>query len=277
MLSDKAMKSTFSGEGDRRKLWRMRNFPFWWFLLVPGFLFCLLAVVGLWQSEGQAEISAPSSAEVRSAISTPTPFLPRLGASPFTFSLQFAPSIPTTSPTPDPASPTPPPFASLTSTPSSPEPLPTPFAPVTPTPGLIWLSIVPDTPTPAFVPPPAMTDTGGERWIDVDISEQRLYAYEGETLVNSFLVSTGIWKYPTVTGTFKIYVKLRYTDMSGPDYYLPDVPYVMYFYKGYGLHGTYWHNNFGTPMSHGCVNLSVPDAAWLYNWASVGTVVRVHE
>ncbi|MFN3741248.1 MAG: L,D-transpeptidase [Anaerolineales bacterium] len=249
----------------------MRNRPFWWFLLVPGFLFCLLAVVGLWQSEGRAEISSLSSAEVRSASSTPTPFLPRSDASPFfTFSLQFVTSVPTVSPTPSP-------LASPPSIPSSPEPSPTPFAPVTPTAGLIWLSIVPDTPTPAFVPSLAMTGTGGERWIEVDLSEQRLYAYEGETLVNSFLVSTGTWKYPTVTGTFRIYVKLRYADMSGPDYYLPDVPYVMYFYKGYGLHGTYWHNNFGTPMSHGCVNLSIPDAAWLYNWASVGTVVRVHE
>jgi lipoprotein-anchoring transpeptidase ErfK/SrfK len=64
--------------------------------------------------------------------------------------------------------------------------------------------------------------------------------------------------------------------MSGPGYYLPDVPYIMYFYKGYGLHGTYWHNNFGTPMSHGCVNLTIPDAAWLYNFSSVGTVVNVH-
>jgi lipoprotein-anchoring transpeptidase ErfK/SrfK len=50
----------------------------------------------------------------------------------------------------------------------------------------------------------------------------------------------------------------------------------MYFYKGYGLHGTYWHSNFGTPMSHGCVNLTIPDAQWLYNWASVGTLVNIH-
>jgi lipoprotein-anchoring transpeptidase ErfK/SrfK len=64
---------------------------------------------------------------------------------------------------------------------------------------------------------------------------------------------------------------------SGADYYyLPNVPHVMYFYGGYGLHGTYWHNNFGTPMSHGCVNLSQTDAEWLYNWASVGTKVVTH-
>lgn len=206
------------------------------------------------------------------ALPTPTstPFQPR----PFSpvFSLQFAPPIP--------ATPTlfiPTPTESPTAISLSPEPSPTPFVPVTPTPGLIWLSILPDTPTPTFAMSLTTGIGNGERWIDVDLSEQRLYAYEGDTVVKTFVVSTGTWQYPTVTGTFKIYVKLRYTDMSGPDYYLPDVPYVMYFYKGYGLHGTYWHNNFGVPMSHGCVNLSIPDAAWLYNWASVGTVVRVHE
>jgi lipoprotein-anchoring transpeptidase ErfK/SrfK len=115
-----------------------------------------------------------------------------------------------------------------------------------------------------------------ERWIDVDLSSQRVYAMEGTQVVNSFLVSTGTWRTPTVTGTFRVYVKYRYADMSGPGYYLPDVPYVMYFYKGYGLHGTYWHNNFGTPMSHGCVNFSTADAGWIYKFSSVGTVVHVH-
>ena len=118
--------------------------------------------------------------------------------------------------------------------------------------------------------------SGGTRWIDVDLTHQMTYAYEGNTIVNSFLVSTGTWQYPTVTGQYHIYVKYRYTDMSGPGYYLPNVPYTMYFYEGYALHGTYWHSNFGHPMSHGCVNLSIPDAGWLYNWASVGTLVNVH-
>ena len=57
---------------------------------------------------------------------------------------------------------------------------------------------------------------------------------------------------------------------------LPNVPYTMYFYKGYGIHGTYWHHNFGHPMSHGCVNMRTSDAAWLFNWASVGTPVVTH-
>jgi lipoprotein-anchoring transpeptidase ErfK/SrfK len=110
----------------------------------------------------------------------------------------------------------------------------------------------------------------------VNLSTQSVYAYEGDTVVNSFVVSTGTWMTPTVTGKYKIWIKFKSTAMSGPGYYLPNVPYVMYFYKGYGLHGTYWHNNFGTPMSHGCVNLRTSDAEWLYNWASVGTVVNVH-
>lgn len=151
-------------------------------------------------------------------------------------------------------------------------------------PGVISAEIIPDTPTSEYVAPSAavanvpaaVTSYSGERWIDVNLSEQRVYAYEGDTVVNSFIVSTGTWQTPTVTGKYKIWIKVRIQDMSGPGYYLPDVPYVMYFYKGYGFHGTYWHNNFGTPMSHGCVNLTIPDAEWLYNFSQVGTVVNVH-
>ncbi|MBI5053788.1 MAG: L,D-transpeptidase family protein [Chloroflexi bacterium] len=116
----------------------------------------------------------------------------------------------------------------------------------------------------------------GERWIDVNLSKQQVVAYQGTSALASFIVSTGTWRTPTVTGKYNIYVKYVAADMSGPGYYLPKVPYVMYFYQGYGLHGTYWHNNFGTPMSHGCVNLRVADSAWLFNFASVGTLVNVH-
>jgi lipoprotein-anchoring transpeptidase ErfK/SrfK len=63
--------------------------------------------------------------------------------------------------------------------------------------------------------------------------------------------------------------------MRGPGYDLHNVPYTMYFYKGYGLHGTYWHNNFGTPMSHGCVNMPTEEAKWAYYWADYGTPVVV--
>jgi LysM repeat protein len=118
--------------------------------------------------------------------------------------------------------------------------------------------------------------TGGKRWIDVDLSEQRVRAYEGNTVVRSMIVSTGLARYPTPTGRFRIYSKYPIVTMSGPGYYLTGVPHTMFFYRGYALHGTYWHNNFGRPMSHGCINLNKTDAAWLYNWASVGTEVVIH-
>lgn len=169
----------------------------------------------------------------------------------------------------------------------TPEPTFTPEFSATPTqtetPGVMQAVIVEDTPTSEYIAPtgaPLLANNPGvsfgARWIDVNLSQQRVYAYEGDTVVNSFVVSTGTWQTPTVTGTFQIWIKLRSTTMAGPGYYLTNVPYTMYFYKGYGLHGTYWHNNFGTPMSHGCVNLRTSDAEWLYNWASVGTTVHVH-
>jgi lipoprotein-anchoring transpeptidase ErfK/SrfK len=143
--------------------------------------------------------------------------------------------------------------------------------------GAMVMEVLDDTPTSEVqAPTPGITVGDGERWIDVDLTNQMVYAYEGDTLVNSFLVSTGTWLTPTVTGSHKIYVKVRVQDMSGPGYHLRDVPYVMFFHGDYGLHGTYWHNNFGTPMSRGCINLTIDDAAWLFNWASVGTIVNVH-
>ncbi len=121
--------------------------------------------------------------------------------------------------------------------------------------------------------PPAPTSTG--KSILVSTGEQRIYAYEDGKLVHSHLASTGLPATPTVLGDYKIYVKYLADDMSGPGYFLPQVPYTMYFYQGYGIHGTYWHNSFGRPMSHGCVNLPTPEAKWFFDWASVGTPVRV--
>jgi LysM repeat protein len=134
-------------------------------------------------------------------------------------------------------------------------------------------SSAPSTPS---QPAPAPSAPTGGRWIDVDLSAQRLTAYEGSTAVRSTLVSTGLPRTPTPTGQFRVYVKYRSTLMSGPGYYLPNVPYTMYFYRGYGIHGTYWHSNFGHPMSHGCINLPTSEAQWVYNWASVGTLVNIH-
>jgi lipoprotein-anchoring transpeptidase ErfK/SrfK len=186
--------------------------------------------------------------------------------------------------------PTPTATSTPTATPTTtPTPTSTPTVTPSPTPTQTSTSTPTETPKPTKKPKKKKAPAGqykypgrphgvgeNQHWIDVDLSSQRTYAYEGDELLRTTLVSTGTWLHPTVTGTFKIYVKYRAADMSGPGYYLPSVPYVMYFYKGYGLHGTYWHHNFGTPMSHGCVNLPTDEAAWFFNFASVGTVVNVH-
>jgi len=120
----------------------------------------------------------------------------------------------------------------------------------------------------------------GEKWIDVNLSTQTLVAFEGAAPVFDSLVSTGLANHPTVTGQFRIWLRFASQDMNGYrlgyDYYLKGVPYVQYFYQDYALHGTFWHNNFGRPMSHGCVNLPTPAAEWLFNWAANGTVVNIH-
>jgi LysM repeat protein len=124
-------------------------------------------------------------------------------------------------------------------------------------------------------PAPVPAPTAG-RWIDVNLRQQRLTAYQSQTPVFTTLISGGLAGTPTPVGRFSIRTKLTAQTMSGPGYWLPNVPYVMYFHAGYAIHGTYWYNNFGHPMSHGCVNLSTPAAAWLFSWASVGTPVVVH-
>ena len=126
---------------------------------------------------------------------------------------------------------------------------------------------------PVAAPAPAPASRG--KWIEIDISQQRLTAYVGRTPVFSTLVSTGVPRTPTVIGRFAIRYKLPRQHMRGPGYSLPNVPWVMYFYRNYAIHGTYWHNAFGRPMSHGCVNMRVRDARWLYYWAPVGTPVVV--
>lgn len=116
-------------------------------------------------------------------------------------------------------------------------------------------------------------NNGDQKWIEVDLSEQKLRAWDGNTLYLESLVSTGS-TFPTPTGEFRIWAKFKYTKMSGGSkenntyYYLPNVPYTMYFYKGFGLHGTYWHSNFGHRMSHGCVNLPTPVAEKLFYWTN---------
>jgi len=180
---------------------------------------------------------------------------------------------PTLTPTPT-ATFTPTATATFTPTPTS-TPTHTPTATYTPWPTNTPLPQPTVAPVTISNPDEPAADVSGY-WIDIDLGDQMLYAYNGDEIVGSFVVSTGVSAHPTVTGQYNIYVKYLYTDMSGPGYYLPDVPYTMYFYSGYGIHGTYWHNNFGVPMSHGCVNMRTSDAEWLFNWASVGTLVNIH-
>lgn len=130
------------------------------------------------------------------------------------------------------------------------------------------------------LPKKVLGDSNSDKKIYVDLNNQMLYAYEGENLIYSFLVSTGKWG-KTPTGVFNIWGKFRYTKMSGGStalhtyYYLPNVPYVMFFEnnqvaasRGFSIHGTYWHENFGHPMSHGCVNMKTSEAALIYEWAN---------
>ena len=142
--------------------------------------------------------------------------------------------------------------------------------------------------------------TTTEKWIDVDLSEQRVVAYEGTRPRRAFTVSTGLPGTPTRVGEFRIWVKTRIQDMDGGSiedgtyYFLPDVEWVQYFDGEIGFHGTYWHDNFGQPMSRGCVNMANADARWLLEWAgpyydaagpawqfpadaNSGTLVVVHE
>ncbi len=114
--------------------------------------------------------------------------------------------------------------------------------------------------------------TGSEKWIEIDLSDQKMTAHQGDDVFLSSLVSTGLFG-RTPPGEFRIWYKIRATKMeggvrgTGTYYYLPNVPYTMFFNGEIGIHGTYWHQNFGHPMSHGCVNSPTPVAEKLFYWA----------
>jgi len=147
--------------------------------------------------------------------------------------------------------------------------------------------------------------TPGKKRIEISISEQRLWAYQGDTLITTTLVSTGLAPNDTERGVFHVRYKLEKQDMAGTTnasgevvamgeeaanaagtgeaanqsaYTVDDVPHVMYFnYDAEALHGAYWHNNFGNRMSHGCVNLPLDMAQFLFGWAPLGTIVWVYD
>jgi hypothetical protein len=128
--------------------------------------------------------------------------------------------------------------------------------------------------------PPEGVDNN--RWIEVNLYEQTIAVYDQGEMVYATLTATGIEPFWTRPGVFQIYEKLASTPMRGSfeadrsdAYYLEDVPWTMYYDKARALHGAYWHNSFGSVRSHGCVNLSVGDSRWLYDWAEEGDWVYV--
>ncbi len=131
------------------------------------------------------------------------------------------------------------------------------------------------------------SDTSANKRIEVNLTNQTLTAYENDNIVGSFLISSGKWN-RTPVGTYKIWAKVKSQKMSGGSkelgtyYYLPNVPYIMFFYNdsvakklGFSLHGTYWHNNFGVPMSHGCINMKTSEAQIMFNWADENTPIII--
>lgn len=110
-------------------------------------------------------------------------------------------------------------------------------------------------------------------WIGIDLYEQTIIAYEGDTPIFATLVATGLPRWPTYEGTFNVYFRRAREDMSwgtpGDDFYvLEEVPWTMFFDHGRALHGAYWHDGFGYRRSHGCVNMSITDAKWMYDWVA---------
>lgn len=114
------------------------------------------------------------------------------------------------------------------------------------------------------------------KYIEINLSEQRLYMWQDGRQIGGFKISSGLYYSPTPLGEFNVYLKRPNVLMSGSDYYLPNVPWVLSFSGPFTIHGTYWHNNFGHRMSHGCVNMYTPEAELLYNWADIGTPVYIH-
>lgn len=123
--------------------------------------------------------------------------------------------------------------------------------------------------------PPAPTVGAPQRRIAVDLSDQQLIAFEGQTPVRAFPVSTGDWEHPTIVGDYSVQWKREQIDLIGPDYYYHDVPHVMMFAKPFYIHAAPWRTEFGVANSRGCVTLAPADAAWLFDWAEVGTAIRI--
>ncbi len=129
--------------------------------------------------------------------------------------------------------------------------------------------------------PVSKPDGAGDKWVNVNLYEQVLTAYQGDKLIFATLISSGLPGWQTHPGTFKVWDQHKASAMTGAmgrsDYYsLPAVPYVMFFDNDISLHGTYWHDGFGFKHSHGCVNMSISDAKWVYDWIGQGGDLTVN-
>ena len=122
----------------------------------------------------------------------------------------------------------------------------------------------------------------GEKWVDLNLSNKTVTAYEGATVVHGPVsIVDGAAETPTVTGTYKVYLQyesqtMRGENADGSPYVAENVPWVSYFYSGYAFHGAGWRSSFGYSGSHGCVNMPVSEAQWIYNWVDTNTVVHSH-
>ncbi len=132
----------------------------------------------------------------------------------------------------------------------------------------------------SLFPWPAHADTEVGKRIYISIGAQRLAYFENGRMVDTFLISSGLSRTPTPVGTFPIMAKIpviryRGTNSNGTIYDYPNTKWNMRFFPSYYIHGAYWHNAFGTPRSHGCINVSYDNMEKLYNWAEVGTPVTI--
>jgi lipoprotein-anchoring transpeptidase ErfK/SrfK len=124
-------------------------------------------------------------------------------------------------------------------------------------------------------------EESGERWIEINLSTRYLSAWEGDVPVYSAYIASGTDADPTYEGVFAIQsmydvAAMKGSAADGTPYEVDDVPFVLYYDGSYAIHGAYWHDAFGEFITHGCVNVSVDQAAWLYDWAYVGTPVVIH-
>lgn len=127
------------------------------------------------------------------------------------------------------------------------------------------------------------SNNGGEHWVEVDLSKQTATMYQGNAVIQSFLISSGTAAHPTIPGEYHVWLKVPSQTMTeranvttGDYFYLPNVKWVSYFDGERAFHGTYWHHNFGHPMSHGCINMTEGAAKIMYDFTPVGTRVVVH-